>query len=165
MGESYKANYPDDLNKNNQVKTGEDYFTVVVPDLKIGTPYSFQFKWVFLNGTSSKWSNGYSLTTASYTSKLTKPTITVTPASLGYTVSYTKQTDKNFDNAIIEDEAIVAAGSVVKPGMIVPSGMMVAGIPATIIREVRPDEKKGFIESAEHYREISESYREEYGQS
>ena len=103
MGESYKANYPDDLNKNNQVKTGEDYFTVVVPDLKIGTPYSFQFKWVFLNGTSSKWSNGYSLTTASYTSKLTKPTITVTPASLGYTVSYTKQTDKNFDNAIIEE--------------------------------------------------------------
>ena len=69
------------------------------------------------------------------------------------------------DNAVIEDEAIVAAGSVVKPGMIVPSGMMVGGIPAKIIREVRPDEKKGFIESAEHYREISESYREEYGQS
>lgn len=103
LDEANYANYPNDLNKNNQVKTGEDYFTVVVPDLKIGTPYSFQFKWVFLNGTSSKWSNGYSLTTASYTSKLTKPTITVTPASLGYTVAYTKQTDKNFDNAIIEE--------------------------------------------------------------
>ena len=100
---NYSKYYPDDLNKNNQVKTGEDYFTVVVPDLKIGTPYSFQFKWVFLNGTSSKWSNGYPLTTASYTSKLTTPTITVTPASLGYTVSYTSQTDKNFDNAIIEE--------------------------------------------------------------
>lgn len=69
------------------------------------------------------------------------------------------------DNAVIEDEAIVAAGSVVKPGMVVPAGMMVAGIPAKIIREVRPEEKQGFIESAEHYREISESYRAEYGQS
>ena len=100
---NYSKYYPDDLNKNNQVKTGEDYFTVVVPDLKIGTPYSFQFKWVFLDGTSSKWSNGYPLTTASYTSKLTAPTITVTPATLGYIVSYTNQTDKNFDNAIIEE--------------------------------------------------------------
>jgi carbonic anhydrase/acetyltransferase-like protein (isoleucine patch superfamily) len=68
------------------------------------------------------------------------------------------------DDAVIEDEAIVAAGSVVKPGMIVPSGKMVAGIPARIIRDVTPEEKIGFIESAEHYREISESYREEYGQ-
>jgi len=100
---NYSKYYPDDLNKNNQVKTGEDYFTVVVPDLKIGTPYSFQFKWVFLDGTSSKWSNGYPLTTAGYVTKLTTPTITVTPASLGYTVSYTSQTDKNFDNAIIEE--------------------------------------------------------------
>ena len=100
---NYSKYYPDDLNKNNQVKTGEDYFTVVVPDLKIGTPYSFQFKWVFLNGTSSKWSNGYPLTTSSYTSKLTKPTITLTPAALGYIVSYTPQTDKNFDNAVIEE--------------------------------------------------------------
>jgi carbonic anhydrase/acetyltransferase-like protein (isoleucine patch superfamily) len=68
------------------------------------------------------------------------------------------------DNAVIEDEAIVAAGSVVKPGMIVPSGMMVAGIPAKIVRAVKPEEKNGFIESAEHYREISETYRKEYGQ-
>lgn len=69
------------------------------------------------------------------------------------------------DAAVIEDEAIVAAGSVVKPGMIVPSGMMVAGIPAKVIREVKPEERQGFIESAEHYREISEHYRAEYGQS
>jgi len=68
------------------------------------------------------------------------------------------------DNAVIEDEAIVAAGSVVKPGMIVPSGKMVAGIPARIIRDVTPEERIGFSESAEHYREISEAYREEYGQ-
>jgi hypothetical protein len=100
---NYSKYYPNDLNKNNQVKTGEDYFTVVVPDLKIGTPYSFQFKWVFLDGTSSKWSNGYPLTTAGYVTKLTTPTITVTPTTLGYIVSYTAQTDSNFAYAIIEE--------------------------------------------------------------
>jgi len=96
-------NFPSDLNKNNKVKTGQDYFTIPVVDLNIGQTYSFNFQWVYPNGKVSPWSDGYSVTSASYVSKLTKPTITVTPASLGYTVSYTKQTDKNFDNAIIEE--------------------------------------------------------------
>jgi hypothetical protein len=96
-------NFPDDLNKNNKVKTGQDYFTIPVVDLNIGQTYSFNFQWVYPSGKVSPWSDGYSVTAASYVSKLTKPTITVTPASLGYTVSYTKQTDKNFDNAIIEE--------------------------------------------------------------
>jgi hypothetical protein len=97
------GNFPDDLNKNNQVKTGQDYFTIPAADLKIGQQYSFNFQWVYPNGKVSPWSDGLTLTTATYTTKLTKPTITVTPATLGYTVSYTKQTDKNFDNAIIEE--------------------------------------------------------------
>lgn len=96
-------NFPADLNKNNKVKTGQDYFTIPVVDLKIGQPYSFNFQWVYPNGKVSPWSDGLTLTAASYTSQLTKPTITVTAASLGYTVAYTKQTDKNFDNAIIEE--------------------------------------------------------------
>jgi len=96
-------NYPDDLNKDNKVKTGQDYFTIPVVDLKIGQQYSFNFQWVYPNGKVSPWSDGLTLTAASYVSQLTKPVITVTPASLGYTVSYTKQTDKNFDNAIIEE--------------------------------------------------------------
>jgi hypothetical protein len=96
-------NFPADLNKNNKVKTGQDYFTIPVVDLKIGQQYSFNFQWVYPNGKVSPWSDGLTLTSASYTSQLTKPTITVTAASLGYTVSYTKQTDKNFDNAIIEE--------------------------------------------------------------
>jgi len=96
-------NFPADLNKNNKVKTGQDYFTIPVVDLNIGQTYSFNFQWVYPSGKVSPWSDGYSVTAASYVSKLTKPTITVTPASLGYTVSYTKQTDKNFDNAIIEE--------------------------------------------------------------
>jgi hypothetical protein len=96
-------NFPADLNKNNKVKTGQDYFTIPVVDLKIGQQYSFNFQWVYPNGKVSPWSDGLTLTAASYTSQLTKPTITVTPATLGYIVSYTKQTDKNFDNAIIEE--------------------------------------------------------------
>jgi hypothetical protein len=100
---NWEKYYPDDLNKNNQVKTGQDYFTIPAADLKIGQQYSFNFQWVYPNGKVSPWSDGLTLTTATYTTKLTKPTITVTPASLGYTVSYTKQTDKNFDNAIIEE--------------------------------------------------------------
>ena len=96
-------NYPEDLNKDKSIKTGQDYFTIPVVNLKIGQNYSFNFQWVYPDGKVGPWSDGLTLTTASYVSKLTKPTITVTPASLGYTVSYTKQTDKNFDNAIIEE--------------------------------------------------------------
>jgi hypothetical protein len=99
---NWEKYYPDDLNKDNKVKTGQDYFTLPVVDLKIGQQYSFNFQWVYPNGKVSPWSDGLTLTAASYVSQLTKPTITVTPAALGYTVSYTKQTDKNFDNAIIE---------------------------------------------------------------
>lgn len=99
----YGANYPDDLNKDKKVKTGQDYFTIPVVDLKIAQQYSFNFQWVYPDGKVGPWSDGLTLTTASYTTALTKPVVTVTPASLGYTVSYTKQTDKNFEHAIIEE--------------------------------------------------------------
>ena len=69
------------------------------------------------------------------------------------------------DDAVVGDESIIAAGSVVKQGMNIPSGVMVAGIPAKIIRDVRPEERQGFNDSAEHYREIAEHYRHLYGQS
>jgi hypothetical protein len=100
---NWEKYYPDDLNKDNKVKTGQDYFTIPVLDLKIGEEYSFNFRWVYPDGKVSPWSDGLTLTTASYTTALTKPVVTVTPASLGYTVSYTKQTDKNFEHAIIEE--------------------------------------------------------------
>jgi hypothetical protein len=94
---------PKDLDKNNSSGTSQDYFTIPVLNLKPGAPYAFNFQWVFPDGTRSKWSDGYTVTAASYATKLTKPTITVTPSSLGYTVSFTKQTDKNFEHAIIEE--------------------------------------------------------------
>ena len=83
--------------------TDKNNFTVVVPNLKIDSNYTFQFQYVFEDGVKSDWSPSYQLTTAGYVTKLTTPTITVTPATLGYIVSYTAQTDSNFAYAIIEE--------------------------------------------------------------
>jgi hypothetical protein len=60
----YGASYPDDLNKDNKVKTGQDYFTIPVVNLKIDSPYSFNFQWKYPDGTVGPWSDGLSLTTA-----------------------------------------------------------------------------------------------------
>jgi hypothetical protein len=107
---NFEKYYPKDLiiNPTSEIlaantATDKNNFTVVVPNLKISSDYAFQFQYVFEDGVKSDWSNSYTLTTAGYVTKLTKPTVTVTPATLGYTVSYTKQTDKNFEHAIIEE--------------------------------------------------------------
>ena len=65
-GDGASKDYPDDLNKDKKVKTGQDYFTIPVVDLKIGQQYSFNFQWVYPNGKVSPWSDGLTLTTASY---------------------------------------------------------------------------------------------------
>ena len=57
------ASFPDDLNKNNQVKTGQNYFTVPVTNLIIDSTYSFQFQWVYPDGDVSDWSPGYFVNT------------------------------------------------------------------------------------------------------
>ena len=60
----YGSNYPNDLNKDNQVKTDQDYFTIPVVNLKINQTYSFNFQWAYPDGRLSPWSDGLSLTTA-----------------------------------------------------------------------------------------------------
>lgn len=45
----------------------KDKFTVVIPGLKTGTSYAFQFQYVFEDGEESDWSPGVSVTTASPT--------------------------------------------------------------------------------------------------
>ena len=107
---NWEKYYPKDLiiNPTSEIlaaNTANDKnnFTFVAPDLKIGTVYTFQFQYVFEDGVKSDWSPSYQLTTAGYVTKLTTPTITVTPATLGYIVSYTAQTDSNFAYAIIEE--------------------------------------------------------------
>jgi len=64
------------------------------------------------------------------------------------------------DGAHIEPYSIVAAGAVVRPGMHVPSGVLVAGVPARIVRELAPEERKQLEWSAQHYRELAAQYRQ-----
>jgi len=56
---NWEKNYPNDLNKNKQVKTGQDYFTIPVVDLNINSAYAFQFRWIYSDGEASPWSDGY----------------------------------------------------------------------------------------------------------
>ncbi len=51
----------------------------------------------------------------------------------------------------IGEEAIVAAGSVVKQGFEVPPRTLVAGVPARIVRPLRPEEIAGLLASAAGY--------------
>jgi len=53
--------------------------------------------------------------------------------------------------SVIGDEAIVAAGAVVKEGMEVPPRVMVAGVPARIVRDVKPEELDFASPRAEKY--------------
>ncbi len=64
------------------------------------------------------------------------------------------------DGAHIEPYSIVAAGAVVRPGMHVPSGVLVAGVPARVVRELTPEERKQLEWSAQHYRELAAQYRQ-----
>ena len=61
---NWQKYYPDDLNKNNKIKTGQDYFTIPVSGLKPDSKHAFQFRWVYPDGDTSPWSDGYDLTTA-----------------------------------------------------------------------------------------------------
>lgn len=55
------------------------------------------------------------------------------------------------DGAIVRSGSIVAAGTLVPPRFEVPSGVIVAGVPAKVLRELRPDERSGIAESAANY--------------
>lgn len=94
---------PEDLALTGKAITNKTYRDLVFTNLTVNTKYNFQFSYVDLDGKESDPSPVFSVTTAGYLTKLVKPTITVTAASLGYTVSYTKQTDPNFAYAIIEE--------------------------------------------------------------
>lgn len=61
--------------------------------------------------------------------------------------------------AVIGDEALVAAGSVVPAGLQVPPRMLVAGVPATLRKELAGESARWVQESAHHYVELGRSYR------
>lgn len=55
------------------------------------------------------------------------------------------------DGAVVEKHSMVAAGAVVAPGFRVPSGTLVAGVPAKVLRDLRPEEVQNFAEHATRY--------------
>ena len=60
----------------------------------------------------------------------------------------------------IGDESLVAAGAVVPEGMSVPSRKVAVGVPARIVRDVKPEDRRWTHAAAEHYVELSREYRE-----
>ncbi len=63
------------------------------------------------------------------------------------------------DGALVRSGSMVAAGAVVPPGMEVPSGMLVAGVPARVIRKLRPEELQDIPHAAARYVAYSQAMR------
>ena len=94
---------PEDLALAGKTVVNKGYLDLTFSSLIVNTKYNFQFSYVDLEGNESNPSPVFSVTTNGYVTKLVKPTITVTPSTLGYVVAYTKQTDSNFAYAVIEE--------------------------------------------------------------
>lgn len=62
------------------------------------------------------------------------------------------------DGAVIGYNSLVAAGAVIKEGFQVPPGVLVAGIPATIKRDLRPEDMKEIDLSAQRYIDYTAKY-------
>ncbi|MBN8585796.1 MAG: gamma carbonic anhydrase family protein [Ignavibacteria bacterium] len=67
---------------------------------------------------------------------------------------------KLLDNCHINSFSLVAAGSVVKEGFEVPGGVLVAGVPAKIMRDLKPEEIEKIRQNAKNYQFYCEQYKE-----
>ena len=67
------------------------------------------------------------------------------------------------DNSVIGSNSIVGAGSVVKENFVVPEGVLVAGVPAKIIRDLKPEEIDRITGTAPNYIKYAEEYRNSIG--
>jgi carbonic anhydrase/acetyltransferase-like protein (isoleucine patch superfamily) len=63
------------------------------------------------------------------------------------------------DGAVVEEECIVGAGAVVSPGTKIPRGSMALGIPARVVRALKPEEIEHIRWNAGEYLALSESHR------
>lgn len=65
------------------------------------------------------------------------------------------------DGAVLEDDCMIGAGALVPEGKRIPSGHLALGVPARVVRPLRPDEIQHLKDSALHYVDIWKSmYRE-----
>jgi gamma-carbonic anhydrase len=67
---------------------------------------------------------------------------------------------KILDEATVSSYSIVAAGSVVKERFVVPEGTLVAGVPAKVVKELKPEEIEKIKQNAKNYLFYSEQYRQ-----
>lgn len=56
--------------------------------------------------------------------------------------------------------AVIAAGAVLLEGMEVPERKVVVGVPARVVRDVKPEDERWTHSAAAHYTELSREYRE-----
>jgi len=64
----------------------------------------------------------------------------------------------------VGDGAIVGAGALVPEGMEVPAGQLVLGLPAKVVRPVKPHETERIARGWKHYVEEGRTYREHFRQ-
>jgi len=63
------------------------------------------------------------------------------------------------NGATIGEGSLIAAGSVVLEGKAIPPRSLVAGIPASVKRELSDEEYQGVVKNAEHYVALAQKYR------
>ncbi len=63
------------------------------------------------------------------------------------------------DGAEVGEGAMVGAGALVTPGTVVPPGVLALGVPARVVRPLKPEEKDRLAASADRYVAYAEEYR------
>ena len=64
------------------------------------------------------------------------------------------------NRSVIGKRCIIGAGTLIPEGKTYPDGVLVLGSPGKVIRELKPEEKKGLLENADIYVQRSKLYRE-----
>jgi len=59
------------------------------------------------------------------------------------------------DDAVVEEEAFVGAASFVPAGFVVPRRTLVTGVPARIVRELKPEELEWKVTGTREYQELT----------
>jgi len=59
------------------------------------------------------------------------------------------------DDVLVEEEAFVGAASFVRTGFVVPRRTLVTGVPARVVRELRPEELAWKVTSTREYQELT----------
>ncbi len=145
---------------------------VVIGDVEIGAGVTIWFNCVLRGdvnhirvGARTNIQDG----TVVHVSYQTHPTIIGSDVLIGHmaTIHGCTLQDKSFvgmratvmDGAVVEEEGMVAAGALVAPNKRIPKRQMWAGSPARFVRDVKPEELKGFSDAVDRYVGLGAEYR------